>query len=139
MRQNDTRALLVAVEYCIDQVANAHHRHVAPSGCPMHAHRHAAAGIKYAEGQLVALSKVRRALRHMPAAHTREYEALLRVELCKWAGMLADNRRFEPVSPDWVDYVRGGLDAIAVLLAAVAEQQTAGYLTQRQHIAKALR
>lgn len=123
MRQNDTRALLVAVEYCIDRVANAHHRHVTPASYPLHAHRHAAAGVRYAEGQLVALSKVRRTLRHMPAAHAREHEALLRVELCKWVGLLADYRRFESASPDWVDYVRGGLDAISVLLAAVAEQQ----------------
>lgn len=122
MRQSDFTSLLAAVEYRIDQVANAHERHATFGDCRRHAYR-PAVGLRYAEGQLVALTRVRRLLRRAPATEGATEEMYLRQELQRWGGLLAGAQHADQPAVVWQEYARGGIDAILALLSNLDPSQ----------------
>ena len=120
-----TTSLLTTVEYHIDQVANSHGWQLMRPGSAPCVHRRAVAGVKYAEGQLVALTKVRRALRRRQETHEAEWACLLVAELNKWVTLLAGYRQSTHPEPEWAAYAQGGVDAISNLIATAKELHAA--------------
>ena len=83
-------------------------------------------GLTYGEGQLIVLSKVRRLLRRQQSMSSLELTDYLQSEQAKWQAMVSVDPSGEGSARPWVvDYGQGGLDALAVLQHACAENSAA--------------
>lgn len=96
----------------------AEKQHLQQSGgqgvCQIHKDGRVAGGLKYAEGQSVALDNIRRRLPGNTATQSR---ALIEEEANGWQRELEAQRQREYPSMPWLAYNQGGLDACQQVLA----------------------
>lgn len=85
--------------------------------CQIHKQGRVTGGLKYDEGQLVALNAVRRLLAGMAGpCSAEEIAAALEAERAKWESNLAGHQARERPALPWVAYYQGGLDAVTSAL-----------------------
>ncbi|MFN4294502.1 MAG: hypothetical protein ACK4JD_10250 [Thermoflexales bacterium] len=89
------------------------------SACQLHKDGRVTGGLKYAEGQLIALNDLRRKLN---ASGEMTDDAALRqvldAEMARWRdGLESQRQRPKPAMP-WLAYYQGGLDALEALRQA---------------------
>lgn len=85
--------------------------------CQIHKDGRVTGGLKYAEGQLVALHNIRRRLRSLPGNTATQSRALIEEEAYGWQRELEGQRQREYPSTLWLAYCQGGLDACQQVLA----------------------
>ncbi|BCX02176.1 MAG: hypothetical protein KatS3mg053_0114 [Candidatus Roseilinea sp.] len=88
------------------------------SACQVHKEGRVTGGMKYAEGELIALNDLRRKLNADPAVDDAALRAIVSVEIARWQnGLESQRRRPKPAMP-WLAYYQGGIDALEALQQA---------------------
>jgi hypothetical protein len=107
-------ALREALDALIDA---AEHAYTAQTGgvnaCQLQKDGRVTGGVKYAEGQLVILTMLRRRLAGHDGGSTRSaFSAAIADDLAAWRVALQAQQGRTPLSVPWVAYRQGGVDAL---------------------------
>ncbi|MEI7645091.1 MAG: hypothetical protein WCJ55_12515 [Chloroflexales bacterium] len=103
-------------------IAAAEHGYTAQAGginaCQLQKDGQVTGGVKYAEGQLVTLTMLRRRLAGHDGGSTRSaFSAAIADDLAAWRAALQAQQGRTPLSVPWVAYRQGGVDALEQVLA----------------------
>ena len=92
------------------------------SACQLQKDGRVTGGVKYAEGQLVTLTMLRRRLAGPDGGSTRSaFGAAITDDLAVWRAALQAQQGRTPLSVPWVAYRQGGVDALEQVLALAVD------------------
>ncbi|HVO71462.1 MAG TPA: hypothetical protein VMT24_15535 [Aggregatilineaceae bacterium] len=95
--------------------------------CQIHKDGRVTGGLKYSEGRLVALSRVRRLL-DTHGSSDDALTSLLEALRQEWEDDLEQHKVHERPSISWIAYLQGGRDALVALLATLESGHSAQML-----------